>query len=183
LDPTGLLNDILASANNIDAGRKALDTDGMEHEGRLFYRDGIATAMSSFQEVQISKDPKTIVLSESAFLTQEFQFCAESDTITRNSLTEAIKSFRCALRSLEAVENPGYRIAEKTYSLKQESRIKGLPKDAFHQACIAHRTRIGNILRSPGINMIEKAVLKQRQSNMRTAQESYIEKQMAILEQ
>jgi hypothetical protein len=34
-----------------------------------------------------------------------------------------------------------------------------------------------NSLRTPGINMIEKAVLDQRASNMTAAQGSYIEKQ------
>jgi hypothetical protein len=74
-------------------------------------------------------------------------------------------------------------IVYKAFPHKKESRIKGFPKDAFHQACIAHRTRISNTLRSPGINMTEKSLLQQRQSNMQTAQESYIEKQTAALKE
>ena len=42
-------------------------------------------------------------------------------------------------------------------------------------------TRIQNALRTPGINMTEKAVLKQRIANMKTAQERYLEKQRAML--
>jgi hypothetical protein len=56
-----------------------------------------------------------------------------------------------------------------------------LPKDSFHIACIAHHTRLRNILRAPGINMLEKAVLQQRAANMTTARNSYIEKQQAAL--
>jgi hypothetical protein len=122
-----------------------------------------------------------IVLAEMVFLEQEFQFCDASDSVTRSSLTQAIRSFEDALLSLEAVEDPGYTVADKTYPHRPETRIKGFPKDAFHLACIAHRTRIGNVLRAPGINMTEKAVLRQRVVNMQTAQGSYREKQEKAL--
>jgi hypothetical protein len=56
-----------------------------------------------------------------------------------------------------------------------------MPKDSFHIACIAHRTRIQNILRVPGMNMTEKAVYQQRFTNMRTAQESYVTLQEVAL--
>jgi hypothetical protein len=156
LDLIGLLDDILDSTNNINIGRKGLATDGEEHTGRLNYELGISKALDSFQKAQVSKDPKTLILVEYTFLTQELQFCEESDTITLNSLTQALHSFDDALLSLEAVEYPGYKIADKTYPHRWENRIAGFPKDSFHYACAAHRTRISDILRSPGINVIEK---------------------------
>jgi hypothetical protein len=73
-----------------------------------------------------------------------------------------------------------YRDVEKTYPTFPKYRIQGFPKDAFHLACIAHRTRLRNSLRTPGINMIEKAVLNQRAANMTSAQSGYIEKQKTI---
>ncbi|GHV85513.1 hypothetical protein AGMMS50230_11210 [Spirochaetia bacterium] len=73
-------------------------------------------------------------------------------------------------RSLQAVADSGYKTAEKTYPQNPKYRIQGFPKDAFHLACIAHRTRFRNVLRSPGINMIEKAVLQQRTANRRPGQ-------------
>ncbi|GHV82402.1 hypothetical protein AGMMS49991_09600 [Spirochaetia bacterium] len=51
----------------------------------------------------------------------------------------------------------------------------------IHQACDAHRTRLSNSLRTPGINMTEKAVIQQRVANMKTAVSYYIEKQKAAL--
>ncbi|MDR2049928.1 MAG: hypothetical protein LBP69_10795 [Treponema sp.] len=156
-------------------------TDGEEHAGRLHYEDGISGSLESFREAQASADPRTIVLAEMIFLEQELQFCHESDTDTHSSLTQAIQSFEDALLSLEAVEEIGYRIADKTYPHRRETRVKGFPKDAFHLACIAHQTRLRNILRAPGINMTEKAVLQQRAVNMRTARQSYIEKQEKAL--
>ncbi|MDR2607449.1 MAG: hypothetical protein LBC57_03575 [Treponema sp.] len=156
--------------------------DGDEHEGRIFYEKGIFGVAEAFQEAQTSADPQTMILAELAFLQQELQFCDETDADTKNSLTQAIQSFEDALRCLKTVEDTiGYRFAETTHPTASKYRIQGFPKDAFHLACIAHRTRLRNSLRTPGINMREKAVLYQRAANMTTAQGSYIEKQKKVL--
>ncbi|MDR1587699.1 MAG: hypothetical protein LBS57_09605 [Treponema sp.] len=181
MDLNSFLGKVAFYANKIDMGRKGFATDSEEHEGRLSYEEGIAGSFTCFQEAQASADCRTIVLTETAFLEQELQFCEEADSVTRSSLTQAIQSFADALLSLEAVDDPGYTVADKTYPHRRENRVRGFPKDAFHYACIAHRTRIGNILRSPGINMTEKAVLQQRALNMRTAQGSYLGKQERAL--
>jgi hypothetical protein len=182
LDQTGLLNDVFVGAYNIDEGRKGFAVPGKERQGRISYEEGIALAMSAFQEAQRSTDPQVIILAEVSFLTQELQFCAESDTDTRNSLTYAIQAFRDAMRALEAVEDIyGYKIAEKTYPTDPKKRMQGFPMDVFHQACGSHKTRLHNILRAPGIDMLEKALLKQRAVNMKAAQDAYIEKQRRAL--
>jgi hypothetical protein len=181
MDQTGLINKVIAGAANIDRGRKGFATDGEEHQGRLNYEDGIATASAAFMEAQASADPKTMMLAEEAFIEQELQFCSEQDTHTRSSLEAALQSFEDAFLALEAVEGSGYREADKTWPHNHKNRIQGFPKDAFHQACIAHRTRLNNVLRAPGINMIEKAVLEQRTANMTAAEDGYIEKQKKAL--
>jgi hypothetical protein len=56
-----------------------------------------------------------------------------------------------------------------------KKRVQGFPLDVFHQA------RLRNILRAPGIEMLEKALLKQRAANMKTAQSAYVEKQRKAL--
>jgi hypothetical protein len=97
---------------------------------------------------------------EEVFLQQELNFCNEADTDTKSSLALAVQSFEDALRCLKTVEHPtGYRFAETAFPGNPKYRIGGYPRDAFHLACIAHRTRLRNILRVPGINMIEKALL------------------------
>ncbi|MDR2072430.1 MAG: hypothetical protein LBP60_03235 [Spirochaetaceae bacterium] len=182
MDPAGLINKIFQAVVNIDVGRKGLSTDGKEHYGRISYEDGISTALSSFKEAQIFADPQTLILAELAFLQQELQFCHDSDTDTKSSLVQAVQSFEDALRSLEVVEDVVmYQGAEKTYPVSPKYRIQGFPRDAFHIACMTHRTRLHNVLRAPGINMIEKAVLNQRAANMTTAQGGYIEKQKKSL--
>jgi hypothetical protein len=182
MDPAGLINKIFQAVVSIDVGRKGFATDGREHDGRISYENGIYTALSSFKEAQTSADPQTLILAELAFLQQELQFCHETDTDTKSSLTQAIQSFEDALRSLEVVEDAAlYQGAEKTYPTSPKYRIQGFPKDAFHLACLSHRTRLRNVLRAPGINMIEKAVLNQRTANMTTAQGGYIEKQKNVI--
>jgi hypothetical protein len=182
LDLTGLLSSVFFAANKIYKGRNGLATDGEEHEGRLNYEDGIVAAVVTFTEARSTADSQTMLAVEEAFTEQELQFCTKQDTYTRGSLIQALQSFDDTFLSLEAVEDAGiYQGADKTWPRNAKNRIKGFPKDAFHQACIAHRTRLYNTLRSPGINMIEKAILEQRASNMTAAQGSYIEKQKKAL--
>jgi hypothetical protein len=182
MDLDGLLNRVFWAVAYIDSGRKGLAADGEEHNGRIHYEKGISSSLSAFQEAQNFADPQTLVLAELTFLQQELQFCINDDTDTLSSLTQAIQSFEDALRSLEAVEDSViYQGAEKTHPTGPRYRIQDYPKDAFHIACIAHRTRLRNVLRAPGINMIEKAVLRQRAANTKTAQGSYLEKQRTAL--
>jgi hypothetical protein len=182
MDLTGLLDNIISGMRNIDRGRKGFATDGEEHQGRLNYEDGISTASNAFAEARATGSPQTMMLAEDAFVEQEFQFCSEQDTQTRGSLQAALQSFDDAFLSIEAVEDTaGYKVADKTWPHNPKNRIQGFPKDAFHQAAIAHRTRLNNILRTPGINMIEKAVLEQRAANMTAAQNAYIQKQKTAL--
>jgi hypothetical protein len=177
-----LLNDVLAGAYDIDNGRKGFAVPGKERQGRVSYENGIALAMSAFQEAQRSADPQTLILAEVYFLTQELQFCAKVDTDTKNSLTYAIQSFRDALRSLATVEDAAsYKIAETTHPTDPKKRVQGFPKDAFHQACGSHNVRLRNVLRTPGVDMLEKALLKQRAANMKAAQDAYVEKQRKAL--
>jgi len=184
MDRDGLLRDIFESVVNIDQGRRWLNTEGLAEDGRTTYKRGLETAMISFQAAQTHAilDLELLMLAEQAFITQELHLCDSSDTQAISSLEQAVKSFDDALRSLEAVDNQnGYFIAEKTYPTGGKYRYKGMPRDAFHTACIAHRTRIGNILRAPGINMTEKQLLTKRSANMATAQGIYLEKQKTAL--
>jgi len=182
MDLIGLLANIVSGAADIDKGRKNIATDGLEHTGRLFYEEGIATALDTFKQAQDSNDPQTMILIELTFLQQELQFCDETDAITRNSLTQAIQSFEDSLRTLKTVgDSTLYKGAETTYPTTYKYRYHGFPRDAVHLACAAHRTRLQNSLRTPGINMIEKAVLTQRVVNMTTIQAAYAEKQKKVL--
>jgi hypothetical protein len=87
-----------------------------------------------------------------------------------------------AFLALTVVEDSTlYQVTEKTIPHDKKYRVSGFPKDAFHIPCIAHKTRLQNILRSPGIDSIEKALLKQRFANLAAAQSGYIAKQRKAL--
>jgi len=182
LDQTGLVAKIFSGATNIYEGRNNLSTDSFEHEGRIFYKKGIAISLDTFKKVQITADPQTMILIELTFLQQELQFCDEADTSTHNSLIQAIQSFEDALRCLKTVDvSSHYKYVETSYPMASKQRYHGFPRDAVHLACKSHHTRLQNSLRTPGINMIEKAVLTQRVSNMATIQAAYLEKQKKAL--
>jgi len=180
---TGLLDDIYTATTAIGLGRKGIATRGKEHEGRISYEDGIDTAMSAFMEAKATADPETIIRAEYTFLTQEFQFCDKTDSDAQGSLTLAIQSFMDALSCLEVVEDADlYRKAvDKAIPHMPKYRVGDFPKDAFHIACRAHKTRIRNVLRSPGIDAMEKDLLKQRRANLSVAENSYIKKQERAL--
>ena len=177
----GLVDRIHAAAANIDIGRKGFATRGKAEEGRISYEDGIAKALTAFKEAQATADPHTIILVEYTFLAQELQFCDKSDKDSLNSLMKALQMFDDAFLALQAVEDSGYKIVDKAIPHHKDYRVSGYPKDSFHIACGSHKTRIKNMLRTPGVDPIEKSLLKQRLINLPTAQGGYIEKQKKAL--
>jgi hypothetical protein len=181
LDKIGLVDNIYKASISIDGGRKGFATRGKAEEGRISYEDGISVASSAFAQAQATADPEIIILAEYTFLSQELQFCKPTDKHTLNSLTQALQSFDDAFLAIKSVEQPAYKIADNIFPHNGKYRINGFPKDSLHIACIAHRTRLQNILRSPGIDPIEKALLMQRFDNLSTAQNGYVEKQKKAL--
>jgi hypothetical protein len=187
LDITGLVNSIIYTTASIDSGRKGFAIIGKEREGRINYEDGIDRAMSAFKQASNQRfastaDPQALILAEYTFITQEFQLYAKSDKDSLNSLTKAIQFFDDAFLALKTVENKTqYQGVENSIPHDKDYRVKGFPKDSFHIACHGHKTRLKNILKAPGIDPIEKALLKQRFANLSTAQTGYVEKQRKAL--
>ena len=186
--PAGLINNIYIAAAAIDYGRKGFAIRGKAEEGRISYEDGIALAMTSFQEASNQRfaataDPQTILLAEYTFITQELEFCEKSDKDAISSLSKAIRFFDDAFLALEVVKDKTlYQGAEQTYPHDNEYRIKeGFPKDAYHIAYNGHKGRLQNILKTPGLDPIEKALLKQRLDAIKAGQEGYLEKQRKAL--
>jgi hypothetical protein len=182
LDLAGLINRITIATAAIDYGRKGFAIIGKEREGRISYEDGIAKAMSAFKEAQKTADPETILLAEYTFITQELEFCEKTDKDARNSLTRAIRFFDDAFLALEAVKNKTqYQGVEKAIPHDSEYRIKGFPFDSFHITIRGHKGRLRNILKTPGLDPIEKALLKQRLDTIKAGQEGYVEIQRKAL--
>ena len=177
----GLIDNINSASLAIDFGRKGFATKGKAEEGRSSYEHGIALALSAFKDAQSTADPYAIILIEYTFLIQEQHFCDDSDKDSLISLKKAIQFFDDAFLVLKLVEDKSfYQSVENSHPHDKKYRVSGFPKDSFHIACGGHKTRLQNILRSPGIDLIEKILLKQRFANLSTAQKGYIEKQKIV---
>jgi hypothetical protein len=187
LDRTGLTLEISDAAISIELGRKGFATRGKAEEGRISYEKGIAKALSAFQQASnqrfaASADPETIILAEYTFLSQEFEFCDKTDKDSLSSLTLAIQSLDEAFLVLKIVEDKTlYQAVENSFSHKSKYRFRGFPKDSYHVACGSLKTRLQNILRAPGIDSIEKDLLKQRFKNLTAGQGGYMELQRKAL--
>ena len=177
MDIPGLISNITNAVIHIDSGRKSFATRGKEQKGRLSYEKGIAEALSTFKQAQTAADPQALILAEYTFLTQELEMCPKNDKDSIDSLTKAVQSFDDAFLALKAVDGSGYKMADMVIPHNEKYRVSGYPKDSYHIAFIAHRTRLKNILRVPGIDPIEKALLNQRLVNLSTARSAYVEKQ------
>jgi hypothetical protein len=98
------------------------------------------------------------------------------------SAEAALHSFDDAFLALEAVEEGvAYRIAEKVIPHSAQYRYQGLPKDAFHIACIAHMTRLKNGLSRLGLPKLDRELAKIRIAALGAIQQVYLEKQQAAL--
>jgi hypothetical protein len=181
LDQIGLTLEISDAVINIVSGRKGFATRGKEQEGRLSYERGISSALSLFKDALSVADPLIIILAEYTFLSQELEFCDKTDKDSLNSLTKAIQSFDDAFLAVKALNESDCKSIDSFFPHDKKYRFSDYPKDSFHIACISHKTRLQNILKAPGIDPIEKTLLKQRLANLPTAQKGYIEKQKKAL--
>jgi hypothetical protein len=185
LDQAGLLLNIYTGVTDIYQGREWLDTAGREGIGREIYHRGLSLAFAAFQEAEkcAAEDLAALILVEQTYLAQELAYCVQTDRKAANSLKNALDAFDEGLLALKVAESGlPYCSAEQTYSHRKNCRSAGMPKDAFHYACAGHIKRLDGILHTPGINFTEKNLLKQRLSNVATAQSVYVEKQKKALE-
>jgi hypothetical protein len=184
MEKIGLLDSIVQSMESIDLGRKGLATEGGESAGRIAFSGGLLTVLAVFKEVYDNavNDIETAILVEYAYLTEERRYCSPAEPGVFASMTAALVSFDDALLALKAVQNiAGYKVANQTWPHLPKYRHHEMPKDAFHLACSANRTRINNTLRTPGINTVERQVYEQRSKNMTALQNAYLSKQQSAL--
>jgi len=184
LDRAGLIADLVESAQRIDEGRKWLDSDGLEHAGRVSYKNGLAAALATFKEAasHAETDMEIPMRAEYTFITQDLNFCDSSDKRTITSLKKGVLEFDEAFLALRVLQTPeAYKTAEQLFSSRDDFRYCGMPKDRFHIACSADITRLGNNLSTPSVNLAEKALWKQRIASVKNAQSVYVAKQKKAL--
>jgi hypothetical protein len=146
--------DLIGLVDSINASVLAIDSG----------RKGFATKGKA-EEGRINYE-KGIALAMSAF--QEAQITADPQTIL-------LAEYTFITQELE--------FCEKTDKDSLSSLTQAIQSfdDAFHIACIAHKTRLQNVLRAPGIDPIEKTLLKQRLVNLSAGQDGYVELQNKAL--
>jgi len=182
LDSIGLASNVIEAVLNIYAGRRGFATRGKEQEGRISYEIGIIWLRKPSRKPRILPNPQALALAEYAFISQELELCPETDKYSLQSLTSARQGFDDAFLVLQVVEDSViYKEVDKAFPHHKHYRFKEFPKDAFHIACMAHKARLQNVLRSPGIDPIEKSLLEQRLANLSIVKSGYIGKQEKAL--
>lgn len=119
------------------------------------------------------RDEKNI---DSILRTEKFYLYKGTEIATSkgetSSLSEGLRRVEEAEKSLSAVRNKDtYTVRLQTASLKELDN-EGLPKDSFRQFVTSQTTSIRNTLRAP-LSKGEKAILEERISNLRAANEIY----------
>jgi hypothetical protein len=185
MDTDGLIIEVGKAVQRIYEGRIWLDTEGLEAKGRLRYHEGLAMAMDALDKtIPIAADDLGLpILLELGYLVQELHSCDPGDAESVASIERGMSELEDALRALSALnQGAAYRIVDLAYPRKGDRHRKdGLPKDAYHVACDSHCTRLGNILKSPGVNLTEKALLRRRIDSLRAAKAAYMDRQRAAL--
>jgi hypothetical protein len=139
LEKTGLPSRIYTSVTDIYNGRAWLDTDGLERNGRIGFNKGLAAALAAFQEVEAEADLESLILCEYTYESQEFQYCGDEDTATKDTLTTAMEGFKDAQVALKILGiSESYRIAEQTYSRHKDCRYNGMHQQ--QSCCKTHST-------------------------------------------
>jgi hypothetical protein len=182
LDTIGLTDRITDAVELIANGRVELRTKGKAEDGRIKFHDGLSLAVEIFTEVEATRDPYMMLLAEYVYIGQELASSRPEEKEARASCEAAMHDFDDAFLALKAVNNrAGYQIADMTYPHKPKTRYKGMPRDAFHDAYRGHRTRVRNSLRRIGFDPAEQSLIELRMSVFNTAQDVYLEKQLAVL--
>jgi hypothetical protein len=182
MEKNGLSIDIAEAASTIARGRRSFTIRGETEKGLDDFEDGHALAMRIFQEAAASGDVELILLAEYLFVTQELAESEGGEPEGKASAEAALQSFDDAFLALKAVEEgPPYHTVEMAFPHRNQWRYKGLPRDAFHVACIAHKTRLKNGLSRLGLPKLDRELAKTRIIALGAIQQVYCAKQQAAL--
>jgi hypothetical protein len=177
----GSINNRIANrALTIARGRDYINKLGHEEMGVVIVRKGVAMAIDVFKEAKATKDVKVILQAELTFIGQELLNC--NNSFTRGSLEKAETNITDALNSYSILsETASYPDAEQTHSTSPKYRIKSAPRDAFHNGCESHMTRLRNTVKSTEIPDVTRELYQLRIDCLKEAKEIYIKMQHTTL--
>jgi len=117
-------------------------------------------------------------LSEFYYTSCELSASQGSEPVAMKSAQSAVRKFEEGLAALQTVIKPEwYQALHIALSTEPSFRYKGMPKDAFHVACMSDIARVRNGLSRMGLSDEDKAIARKRIAVMTGAQDAYIEMQ------
>jgi hypothetical protein len=178
MEKTGLVNSIIEGVRYITKGRRGLQIDGEEHEGRLSFERGHALVREVFAAALEAQDVEMLILAEYIYTAQELAESSGKEPYSRSSAKAGLAKFDDALLALKAVEEGApYHTVDMAFPHETNYRYKGMPRDSFHLACFSDKTRIRNGLSRFGIPHLDIDLAQRRTVALTAAQDIYFDKQ------
>jgi hypothetical protein len=180
LEKSGLVTDIINGVANIAKGRRGVQTEGGEVEGRINFEEGHALVRKAFAEALEARDAEMLILAEYIYTAQELAESTGKEGYGRSSAKAGLAKFDDAFLALKAVEEGApYHTVDMAFPHETAYRYKGMPRDSFHLACISDKTRIRNGLSRLGIPNLDLDLAHRRMDALTSVQDIYLDKQTA----
>jgi hypothetical protein len=177
MEKNGLLKQMFDGVATLAEGRRALYTNGTEVYGLKLYREGYEIILSLFNEAIVSEDAEIMLLTEFFYTAGELSASDGNEPVAKSSAQTAVRKFEEALQALQTVVNPSYGALHQALSTDKTYRHKGMPKDAFHVACLSDMARVRNGLSRMGLSLEDKGIARKRIELMNAAQDCYCQMQ------
>jgi hypothetical protein len=174
MEKIGLFVEMGKGVSDLAEGRRKLYVKGTEIEGLLQYREGYEVIMSLFKEALASGDPEIMLLAEFFYTASELHESYGNEPVAKSSAQAAVRKFEEALWAVRTVQDPHYGIVHKVFSSERTYRHKGMPKDAYHIACLSDRARVKNGLSRMGLSAEDKGIAFSRVAMLDGAQDAYM---------
>ncbi len=142
------------------------------------YKQGMDSTLEVLSKIRKEENVETILATEKAILRNTLKFYANSQEM-KSSLKAGLEDLKVAQKSLEIVQNSSAYQAVKD-AMSRKDIVQGLPQDGFRKFEKSHQTRLSNLLKT-SLSTKEKALIRQRKSNLKVAKEKYMELQRKVL--
>lgn len=162
---------------NIDWGNR----QQLERTKEFFtYQAGLEKTLKLLKDIKNKSDIDLIVKTEKLITEMELSLYTEKDPSALSSIQGAIAGLKDIENSISVVKNPeAYQESKKTHSSRK--KFRDVIEDGFHVELKGQVTRLNNRIKSIGISIPEKNVLRQRKENLLVAKELYVDMQRKAL--
>jgi hypothetical protein len=164
-------------------GRRKLYTKGTEADGLSLYQKGYKAIISLFKDALASDDAELMLFAELFYTASELHESHSNEPVAKSSAKAAVLKFEEALQAVRIVSDVAqYHAVHKVISTEKTYRFKGMPKDAYHIACLSDRARVKNGLSRMGLSDEDRQIAFARIALLDGAQDTYVEWQKKSLD-